>query len=171
MTEKRAMTKKEIFLAMYEEVKDIACVITLEIQMPTGEVEFITNPNVVDKIEYIKKTYNDDLVHNGCKDIQILHAKFGCTTDTYDFGQAIGLMKAGGRVARKGWNGKNMFLYYVPASSYPPCTKIAEEAFNGEDVPYGAYIAMKTAQGNVVPWLASQTDMLAEDWVVVPDQE
>ena len=32
---------------------------------------------------------------------------------------------------------------------------------------YRAYIAMKTAQGNVVPWLASQTDMLAEDWVVV----
>ena len=34
-------------------------------------------------------------------------------------------------------------------------------------VEYGAYIAMKTTQGNVVPWLASQTDMLAEDWMIV----
>ena len=34
-------------------------------------------------------------------------------------------------------------------------------------VEYGAYIAMKTAQGNVVPWLASQTDMLAEDWIII----
>ena len=34
-------------------------------------------------------------------------------------------------------------------------------------VEYGAYIAMKTAQGNVVPWLPSQTDMLAEDWILV----
>ena len=60
-----------------------------------------------------------------------------------------------------------MFLYYVPAASYPPSTSIAKDTFNGEDVPYGAYIAMKTAQGNVVPWLASQTDVLAEDWVIV----
>ena len=33
-------------------------------------------------------------------------------------------------------------------------------------VEYGAYVAMKTAQGNVVPWLASQTDLLAEDWYI-----
>ena len=46
-------------------------------------------------------------------------------------------------------------------------TDIARETFGGNDVPYGAYIAMKTAQNNVVPWLASQTDMLAEDWIVV----
>lgn len=84
-----------------------------------------------------------------------------------EFGQAIWNLKNGNKVAREGWNGKNMFLYYVPAASYPPMTDIAKEAFNGENVPYGAYIAMKTAQGNVVPWLASQTDVLAEDWVVV----
>ena len=34
-------------------------------------------------------------------------------------------------------------------------------------VSYGAYIAMKTAHGNVVPWLASQTDMLSEDWEII----
>ena len=84
-----------------------------------------------------------------------------------NFGQAIEALKQGKKVARAGWNGKGMFLYYVPAASYSPSTHIAKETFGGKDVPYGAYIAMKTAQGNVVPWLASQTDMLAEDWTIV----
>ena len=85
-----------------------------------------------------------------------------------NFGIALELMKKGCKVAREGWNGKGMFLYQVPAASYAPCTP-AGEGCAGDDgkVPYGAYIAMKTAQGYVVPWLASQTDMLAEDWVIV----
>lgn len=86
--------------------------------------------------------------------------------ETMDIGQVVKAMKDGKKVARAGWNGKGMFLYYVPANSYPAQTDIAKEAFNGEPVPYGAYVAMKTAQGNVVPWLASQTDLLAEDWEV-----
>ena len=84
-----------------------------------------------------------------------------------NFGNALELLKQGFKVARIGWNGKGMFLYYVPAAAYPPRTEIAKKAFGGEDVPYGAYLAMKTAQGNVVPWLASQTDMLSDDWCVV----
>ena len=85
-----------------------------------------------------------------------------------NFGAAIEALKQGKKVARQGWNGKGMFLYYVSAGCYPvkmeAAKSIADE--NGM-VEYGAYIAMKTAQGNVVPWLASQTDMLAEDWVIV----
>ena len=85
-----------------------------------------------------------------------------------DFGTAIDAMKDKRKVARKGWNGKGMFLYYVPAGAYAPCTDIAKSIVNKDGlVEYGAYIAMKTAQGNVVPWLASQTDMLAEDWMIV----
>ena len=83
-----------------------------------------------------------------------------------NFGKAIELLKQGKKVARIGWNGKRMFLYYVPANSYPAQTEVAKEEF-GAMVQYGAYIAMKTATGEVVPWLASQTDMLAEDWEVV----
>lgn len=82
------------------------------------------------------------------------------------FGKAIEFLKAGNKVARAGWNGKGMYLYHVPANSYPAVTDIAKAEF-GDTVPYGAYIAMKTAQSNVVPWLASQTDMLAEDWEIV----
>ena len=88
-------------------------------------------------------------------------------TDGMNFGLAIEAAKMGKKIAREGWNGKGMFLYHVPAAAYPPSTEVAKEAFCGSDVPYGAYIAMKTAQGNVVPWLASQTDMLADDWRIV----
>lgn len=88
-------------------------------------------------------------------------------TSGMSFGLAIEAAKMGKKIARAGWNGKGMFLYHVPAAAYPPCTEVAKEAFGGSDVPYGAYIAMKTAQGNVVPWLASQTDMLSDDWYIV----
>ncbi len=84
------------------------------------------------------------------------------------FGKAIDSLKNGEKVAREGWNGKNMFLYYVPANKYPYTTVIGKTIADAEgNVEYGAYIAMKTAQGNVVPWLASQTDVLAEDWIIL----
>jgi hypothetical protein len=83
-----------------------------------------------------------------------------------NFGQAIEALEEGKKVSRAGWNGKLMYLYHVPAASYPAVTKVAKEEF-GDMVPYGAYIAMKTAQGNVVPWLASQTDVLAKDWQII----
>ena len=88
-------------------------------------------------------------------------------TDGMNFGLAIEAAKMGKKIARAGWNGKGMFLYHVPAAAYPPSTEVAKAYFHGENVPYGEYIAMKTAQGNVVPWLASQTDMLADDWYIV----
>lgn len=84
-----------------------------------------------------------------------------------NIGEAIELMKLGHAVARKVWNGNGMFLYYVKADSYPAMMPVIKGKFENDLVPYGAYIAMKTAQGNVVPWLASQTDLLAEDWEVV----
>jgi len=88
-----------------------------------------------------------------------------------NFGQAIEALKGGNKVARSGWNGKGMFLYYVPAAFYPAHRNTFNTMvgmFSDDMVPYCAYIAMKTAQNNVVPWLASQTDMLAEDWELVP---
>jgi hypothetical protein len=90
-----------------------------------------------------------------------------------DFGKAIEALKDGQRVAREGWNGKGMFLYYVPAASYPAQrnergTMIG--VFPDDMVPYQAYIAMKTANDTVVPWLASQSDVLGDDWVLVEAQ-
>ncbi|WP_245654058.1 DUF2829 domain-containing protein [Novosphingobium rosa] len=84
------------------------------------------------------------------------------------FGQALDALKEGLRVARAGWNGKGMFLFLVPGSRFkvnrPPLLGIYEE---GTEINYHAHIYMKTAQDTVVPWLASQTDALAEDWTVI----
>ena len=69
------------------------------------------------------------------------------------------------RAYRKGWNGKNQFIYYVPEGTYKPCTKIAEHLVNEQGlVEYSPYIALKTVQGNIVPWTPSITDILANDW-------
>lgn len=88
--------------------------------------------------------------------------------DGLAFGLAIEAMKAGQRVARAGWNGKGMFLFLVPGSTFkvnrPPLMGIYPE---GTEISYCPHIDMKTADGKVVPWLASQTDVLADDWVIV----
>lgn len=82
-----------------------------------------------------------------------------------NFGEALELLKKGGKVCRGGWNGKNMFLFLVPGSQFkvngPPLLGIYPE---GTEIDYCPHIDMKTADGKVVPWLASQTDVLAEDW-------
>ena len=85
-----------------------------------------------------------------------------------DYSQALYEIKKGKKLARKGWIGKNMFIYYVPEGKYPAHTDISRDLANIDGlVPYEAYIAIKTVRGTVVPWLCSQTDMLAEDWYIV----
>lgn len=87
-----------------------------------------------------------------------------------NIGEAVVAMKAGNKVARTGWNGKGMFLYYVPANSYPAARNTLNTMagiFEDDMVPYTHYVAMKTAQNNVVPWLCSQTDLLADDWEII----
>ena len=86
----------------------------------------------------------------------------------FDFSWALTQLKRGKRVARSGWNGKDMFLYLVAGSTFkvdrPPLLGIYKE---GTEISYHAHIDMKTAQGDCVPWLASQTDILANDWEYV----
>lgn len=76
-------------------------------------------------------------------------------------GIAIEMLKDGHRVARKGWNGKGMFLRMVSGKQYDVACGIAR------DLELAPWIGMKTADDKFVPWLASQSDMLAEDWVIV----
>ena len=81
---------------------------------------------------------------------------------------ALELVKKGKRVQRIGWNGKGMFIFLVPGSTFTvnrePLLSILGE---GTQVNYHGHIDMKTADGMIVPWLCSQTDALAEDWQVV----
>lgn len=84
------------------------------------------------------------------------------------FSEALTTIKSGSRVTRKGWNGKDMFIFLVPGSTFkvnrPPLLGIYEE---GTEINYHAHIDMKTTNGQIVPWVASQTDILAEDWEVL----
>ncbi len=86
-----------------------------------------------------------------------------------DFSGALQILKNGGKVARSGWNGKSMFIFLVPGSTFivnrPPLLGIYPE---GTEINYCPHIDMKTADGKIVPWLASQTDVLADDWTLVP---
>jgi hypothetical protein len=86
------------------------------------------------------------------------------------FGNAVELLKLGHKMTRGGWNGKGMYIYLVGPGRYPPSTpageQIAESHTDGL-VPHDPYIAMKTVRGSVVPWLASQGDVLGEDWEIV----
>ena len=84
------------------------------------------------------------------------------------FGEALEGLKAGLKIARKGWNGKGMFAYYVPAAKYKALTSVAMDmAFDNNLIPYRAYIALKTAQGDVATWAPYTSDTLAEDWEIV----
>lgn len=76
--------------------------------------------------------------------------RFGMRPREMNFGEAIENLKHGLKVTRRGWNGKGMWL----ALQVP-------DRGSKMSLPY---IYMRTAQGDLVPWLASQTDMLAEDW-------
>lgn len=85
-----------------------------------------------------------------------------------NFGQALEALKRGEKVARVGWNGKGMWL--VLQKAYPDGIPINRNTSEATGIPEGTickflpYIMMKTATGEFVPWLASQTDLLAEDW-------
>jgi hypothetical protein len=91
-----------------------------------------------------------------------------------DFGEAIRALKYGKRVARTGWNGKDMWLAMSPRHDALPAEKFwagpnrtyAEQ--NGGAAMVLPSITMKTATGEILMgWLASQTDMLSEDWVIL----
>lgn len=84
-----------------------------------------------------------------------------------DFGWALEALKAGKKVFRSGWKGKGMFLFLVPGSTFkvnrPPLLGIYPE---GKEINYLPHIDMRTADDKVVPWLASQSDVLAMDWKI-----
>ena len=78
-----------------------------------------------------------------------------------DFGEAIKALKEGKKVARKGWNGKGMYLYLADG-------ELLTDAIGDYSFPFVDSVVMKTADDKYcIGWLASQTDMLAEDWQVV----
>lgn len=90
--------------------------------------------------------------------------------DAMSFGHALRALKAGHLVARAGWNGKGMWLVLVPGSDVTTRegTPYGKALCANYDVTINPHIDMHTATGEMQPgWLASQTDMLADDWMIV----
>jgi hypothetical protein len=85
-----------------------------------------------------------------------------------NFGEALNVLRHGQRISREGWNGKGMWL--ALQKGYPEGIPINKNTAEATGLPEGTvctfdpYIVMKTATGSFVPWLASQTDVLACDW-------
>jgi hypothetical protein len=92
-----------------------------------------------------------------------------------NFGQALEALKQGKKIAREGWNGKGMFLFLLPGGTVPtraihdPALRsVVEELVGGDTFEALGSIRMFTADKKILTgWLASQTDMLAEDWVIL----
>lgn len=90
-----------------------------------------------------------------------------------DFGKAIEALKQGKKVARKGWNGKGMYLWLMQPAKVkaewckePHLKELAEQ--NGGEIEALGTIRMLTADKKILTgWLASQTDILSEDWEIV----
>lgn len=99
------------------------------------------------------------------------------STTNLTFGEVLPKLKSGKKVAREGWNGKGMFLFLVKGETVTEAINDCYGDPNRYDISHTGYekgepsmpvvdaIYMKTADNKLVPWLASQTDLLAEDWV------
>ena len=82
------------------------------------------------------------------------------------FGDAVRSMGIGHKVSRSGWNGKGMFIFIVAGNCWEFSCDI--EGVDGLDTL--PFTCMKTADNKLIPWLASQEDVLAYDWVVLDEQ-
>lgn len=161
------ISKKQQFINECREAmeKDNAGV-TMFIQMPTGEEELIHNPNLAAKLDYIERAYDDDLHLKSCQEIRINEYHIHIPQEeVMDFGVALMNLKEGRRVARKGWNGKGQYLELATDISY---TSAAGQIINCEHAAIGnKAIAFVGTSGVQMGWLASQADMLAEDWIIL----
>lgn len=161
------ISKKQQFINECREAmeKDNAGV-TMFIQMPTGEEELIHNPNLAAKLDYIEWAYDDDLHLKSCPEIRINEYHIHIPQEeVMDFGVALMNLKEGRRVARNGWNGKGQYLELATDISY---TSAAGQIINCEHAAIGnKAIAFVGTSGVQMGWLASQADMLAEDWIIL----
>lgn len=132
---------------------------------------------IIPTLEGAMKMGRDDMLITGVKGeiypckreiFEATYESAAGATGAISFGQALQALKAGARLARTGWNGRGMFIYLVPAASYPVQTGAAKAHFGaGAMVPYNAYLAIKNVDETVSTWVPSVNDCLAEDWVIV----
>lgn len=128
-------------------------------------------------VEYLDGGQSNHLDHSGyiSWSPKAVFEKAYRRIDGLTFGSAVEALKAGKRVARKGWNGKNMFLFLLPAGTVPTkaihdpaLREVIESEVGGETFEALGSIRMFTADKKILTgWLASQTDILSEDWQII----
>lgn len=171
--------KKEELMKQYEELKGKGKepeMIFLYIHMPTGETETIVNPNVEEKMKYIDRTYNEDLVHANCKDIYIeqacICADFG---PTMMFSDAYMLMKQGAKVKLPNWGGywywdaekKTIMMHTKDGEELDiRQTERPEYTFDNIDLMSGRLPMKRTARNSVAKLLLG-SGMRTNSWNVV----
>lgn len=90
------------------------------------------------------------------------------TNGLRDFGGALTAVKAGRKIARKGWNGKNMFAFMVNGSTFKVNRSPLNEFYpEGTEVQYRPHIDLKAADGTIGVWNPNMMDILAEDWQII----
>jgi hypothetical protein len=150
----------------------------------------ISAPATVEKWAELNRLHGGDpeltrLAQNQAQAMRVWQSVYGCKAadyrgepmceacgeevkPAYSFSEALHWMKQGKKMARTGWNGKNMFVYLVQGSTFnvnrAPLLGIFPE---GTEVTYRPHLDMKYADGTFGVWLASQSDILADDWVMV----
>lgn len=90
--------------------------------------------------------------------------------DAMNFGLAIEAAKMGYRIARHGWNGKGMYVFLADVVGLHTNADISEFEGAADGVYVAEVLVLRTAQGDMQPgWLASQSDMLSDDWYIVDE--
>lgn len=156
------MTKKEELIRDYEALKENCIALILWIHMPTGEIETITNPNVVEKMKYVEKTYTDELVHTNCLDIYIESWEFKQRNQPITFGRACDLMKYSGvKIKRPEWEEKE-YAYYLNSKSR---RRVARELFGENNIKEGYLKDSKDKATEL--WIPTLYESVANDYSVV----
>lgn len=133
-------------------------------QLPADEVHLADEPGQL--VEYLDKGRANDDRHQGYiswSPQDVFEKAYVDTSKGVSFSLALAALKQGQRVARIGWNGKGMWLKLIETKAMT----ISDDRL--EKLGLSPWIGMKTADGMFVPWLCSQTDALAEDWMVLGD--
>lgn len=169
--------KKQVLFDSYlsDENKNDITGIKLFIHMPSEETEIIINPKVKEKLDYIDRTYNDDLVHSNSDRIKIINWQFIYGSDiNMSFSTALKRLKEGCTMKRGCWSEKRIYATsgsVLDVDDLKPETKAFVRPFiagRSDQIEIKTHIDMIDNDGTIIiGWSPSQEDMFAEDWEVV----
>ena len=177
---------REGLISIFDTAKLTKMDIAVEVTVPGQETtEVIVNrfENLDNKLAFYTKAYDENCVHCMNKEVKIVNAwcikffeyydkqkgeMFTSESNVMNFGEAIKALKEGKRVSRLGWNGKDQYIELAHSIAY---INAKGETINEGHTDIGnKVLAFVGTRGVQLGWLASQADMLAEDWVIKEEE-